>query len=59
MSPLVMVVSKRRGSRSSTGRVRVCGTVVAGSRKTSLTSTLASEVPRKVIISVVMISLTP
>ena len=28
--PLVMVVSNRRGSRSSTGSVRVCGTVVAG-----------------------------
>ena len=43
----------------STGNVRVCGTVVPGSRKTSLTSTLAKEMPRNVIIKVVMISFTP
>ena len=33
------VVPKSRGSRSSTASVRVCGTVVDGSRKASFTST--------------------
>ena len=34
--PLEMVVSNRRGRRSSTGSVRVCGTVVAGIEKGQL-----------------------
>jgi hypothetical protein len=40
-------------------RLRVCGTVVSGSLSASFISTLARLVPRKLIISVVMISLTP
>src|ERR1700689_2263603 len=54
-----MVVPNRRGKRSSTGRLRVCGTVVSGSRSTSLIITFARLVPRKLIISGVTISFTP
>ena len=58
-NPPWTVVPKSRGSRSSTARLRVCGTVVSGSRSTSLIKTFAKLVPRKLIIKVVMISFTP
>ena len=57
--PLLIVVPNKRGNRSATGKTGVCGTSVVGSRKGILTSTLARLVPRKLIISEVMISLMP
>ena len=59
ITPTLMVLPKRRGSRSSVASVSVCGTVVVGSSKGSLMSTFAALMPRKLIISVVTISFTP
>ena len=59
MTPTLIVLPKRRGRRSSVASVSVCGTVVVGSSKGSFMSTLAALIPRKLIISVVTISLTP
>ena len=58
-TPQLTVLSPSRARRSSTARVAVCGTVVVGSLKGILTSTLAKLTPRKLIISVEMISLMP